>query len=110
MRDYYTSIKRSWKCVASSKAKSTQWLLINHALPVKNRLGDRKEVTTCVVCKGQGVDHSHVFNSCPRASQIWEEVNSGLSEKFNVEIQFSFELLSTQESWGRVLQGHWGTH
>lgn len=90
MHDFDRSIKAGWKTLASSKDKGTWWLLINHSLPVKSRI-DRKNDTFCNVCKGKGVDHTHVFNNCPRAKEIWKGVNLGTKERFGIEAEASFE-------------------
>ena len=90
IKDYLLSIKRGWKSPASSKAKSTQWLLINHSLPVKSRI-NREVVTQCEVCGGLNVDHEHVFKTCSRAKEIWSLTNSGLGQNYGFEVPISFE-------------------
>ncbi len=59
------SAKDCWATYADSKSKSTNWLLINHALPVMERIKKKGEVTTCPRCGKGPVDLEHVFNSCP---------------------------------------------
>jgi hypothetical protein len=89
IKHYFSSVKRCWKSIASSKVKSTCWLIINHSLPVASRV-HRDLVTVCSICEGKNVDHTHVFESCSRAKEVWKGVNEGLQAVYNVEIEASF--------------------
>jgi hypothetical protein len=91
IKDYFSSIKRCWKSIGSSKVKSTNWLIINHALPVASRV-HRNKVTLCQVCGGSNVDHTHIFESCPRRTkEVWAKVNERLHTDSKIEIEASFD-------------------
>jgi hypothetical protein len=77
IEDYSSSVAGCWRSHASSKAKSTQWLLINHALPVASRI-HREEDTPCPRCGTSPTNLAHVFRDCPRARDTWELVNASL--------------------------------
>ena len=89
MQDYPKSIKGAWNSLADSRAKSVQWLLINHALPVGARI-IRNGVSPCKRCPCQYSTIKHVFEECPRAKAIWAAVNEGWENRFNTPLTFDF--------------------
>ena len=89
VQDYPKSIKGAWNSLADSRAKSVQWLLINHALPVGARI-IRNGISPCKRCPCQYSTIKHVFEECPRAKAIWAVVNEGLENCFNAPLTFDF--------------------
>ena len=51
---------------------------------------NRKTVTTCKVCQEDNVDHTHVFEKCPRAQAVWDNVNLHLFLDYHIEVEASF--------------------
>jgi len=78
------SAQNCWKSIADSKAKSTHWLLINHALPVESRI-KRGSETTCKNCGEGPVDLEHVFGTCERAKIVWKDTSKFLAEKLGIK-------------------------
>jgi hypothetical protein len=89
VQDYPKSIKGTWNSLADSKAKSVQWLLINHALPVGSRI-IRNGPSPCRRCNCQYSTLKHVFEECPRAQAIWAAVNEGWEKRFKSPLVFDF--------------------
>src|ERR1041384_8380866 len=87
--NYEESVQGCWNTWASSKTKSTNWLLINHALPVSARV-KRKEVTCCSVCGMGQEDIKHVFNGGVRVGAGWEGVNIDTANQFGIQVPASF--------------------
>ena len=82
--DLKKSARNCWQSYADSKAKSTNWLLINHALPVKERIKNKDEITCCPRCNSSPVDMNHVFNTCPRATEVWKSANNFILKKMGI--------------------------
>src|SRR5882757_7297352 len=77
IKDLKESAQNCWKSIAPSRDKSTQWLLINHALPVENRI-HRNDNTICRRCQRGPEDLPHVFGSCSRAQGIYRDTTHKL--------------------------------
>ena len=90
LSNYNESVGRGWKSIASSKVKSTCWLLRSHALPVADRLGDRITPATCLICGTQGVTHEHALSQCPRAKEVWLQVNQMAWDNHRIEVPIDF--------------------
>ena len=67
----------------------SQWLLINHALPVESRL-KRDSITWCRRCEEGPEDLPHVFDKCPRAKDIYRETNLLLANTLGITHEATF--------------------
>ena len=91
IEDLKQSAKNCWSSYADSKAKSTNWLLINHALPVKERIKKRGEITSCPRCNQGPADLEHVFTSCPRATYIWKSANTYINKCMGINNELNLK-------------------
>lgn len=72
VHDLKQSARSCWRTMASSKVKSTQWLLINHALPVEARIR-RHETAICKLCgKGEAtIAHDPSYLERDMSGESW---------------------------------------
>jgi hypothetical protein len=89
INDLKQSAKDCWSTYADSKSKSANWLLINHALPVMERIKKKGEITSCPRCNKGPVDLDHVFNTCPKATAIWTSANAYIKKCMGINNELS---------------------
>ena len=81
---------------ASSKEKSTQWLLINHALPVAARV-QRNTTTTCKTCGCSPCDMEHYLVSAPTPKAFLPSLRQNCRNIWELTSQSPWLTCSTQE-------------
>lgn len=65
-----------WKLKAPPKVKNLVWRVCRGCLPTRARLLSRgiQCPTHCVICNEGEEDSTHILFTCPKASQVWQEV------------------------------------
>ena len=79
------ALQRLLKLPVSSKIKSFAWLLVNHALPVRDRyFGNAEHTCHCTCCSSRLPNEtiSHALSGCPVARKIITAVNAEWGTRF----------------------------
>ncbi|XP_057811921.1 uncharacterized protein LOC131026169 [Salvia miltiorrhiza] len=68
-----------WKTPAPQKAIVTSWRLLRNRLPTCDNLRKRKinmseEDLQCCFCQDHEEDTNHMFISCPKTQELWDEI------------------------------------
>ena len=70
-------ITQAFKTYADSKTKSFFWLILNHAIPVKDRYFGNTD-KTCPLC-GEVEDIKHLLHKCSNSKQIVDTINAEIN-------------------------------